>query len=147
MRKRALLQTLSLSPLICLCGRQAFGQAHAPPKVQTAPGLLGTPPKFQPTGSQPFCTFSKPASQGGIVPKAYALKGAGRSKSSLTWTFAGAVPGVANPTTVLAQAFAKWRVPVPALTFTQLLPPQPGARPVADAGRQNRARGVAWHRR
>jgi len=90
--------------LACGCGRFAFAQRPVFPRLR--------------------CGFVDPphSTSGGLTPQSYALKGASRGKSALTWNFTGTVPGVGGAgavVPVLNRAFALWRGAVPALTFTQ----------------------------
>lgn len=93
-------------------------------KSAVAVGLCGCgqPASAAPHGKQ-FCGYvDPPQPQGGIVPKAYATKGAGRGKTALSWSFNGTVPGIASPVAaaqICAQGFNLWRGAAPALTFNQ----------------------------
>jgi hypothetical protein len=99
-RRRDFLKGAAASGLTCACGRPAWA----------APDL-----------DEPFCGFvDPPLPQGGIVPQAYALKGAGRGKTSMRWSFSGNVSGIASAkdaTDTITKAFGLWENAVPALKF------------------------------
>src|SRR5687768_683059 len=104
MNRRVLLAAASAAPLSYLYPKLSVAQGR-----QEGVGALIEP--LYRKRAHAFCTFEHPPSAGGIVPRAYALKGAGRGKSQMTWSFTGSLPGVPNPVGDLQTAFAAWRAP------------------------------------
>jgi len=135
MKRRVFLQHVAASAFVCGCELPAWAQG-----IKPSAASLPTKQKMQ--AAKHFCGFADPPhpSSGGLVPQSYGLKGAGRGKSALTWSFAGNVPGINDVRRVLAvlkSAFNLWQAPVPALSFTNVNGNADIAITVADLGPPN----------
>jgi hypothetical protein len=93
--------------------RHFLASAGATPLCLCCASALAAPPR-------PFCGFTARGATGGIVPRSYTLKDAGGGKSRRTWTFSGAVKGVAAAAAVIQNAFGQWQAASPALQFTRV---------------------------
>src|SRR6266704_2822609 len=118
MHRRTVLKTLGSGTLLCLCECHSIAQMGNRSDISIKP-----PPHVPVKKLQPFCTFSRPARQGGTGIQAYDLKpDGGRPRSQLSWSFNGSLPGIAAPLTTLALSFAAWRAldAAPILGFHQI---------------------------